>query len=165
MGNSKIPDYDCDCKSTGNSKIPDYDYDCNYDCMGNSNIPDGNCKSTGNSKIPYCDYDYDCTGNSKIPDCDCNYDCKSMGNSKIPDYDCDCDWRVGVLVDRVTSAPIDYLDYELLDNKPRIGGTEIVGDLALSDIADAGPNIEIRTREIAAPELTAAQVAALLTDD
>lgn len=88
-----------------------------------------------------------------------------MGNSKIPDYDGDCKWRVGVLMDRVMSAPIDDADYAQLKNKPTIGGVEIVGDLTLSDIADAGPNIEIGTREIAAPELTAAQVAALLTDD
>jgi hypothetical protein len=57
------------------------------------------------------------------------------------------------------------MDYETLRNKPTIGGTEISGDLALSDIADAGANIEIGTREIAAPELTAAQTAALLTDE
>ena len=63
------------------------------------------------------------------------------------------------------SSSVPSLDYNMLYNKPSIGGVELHTGLQVIDIIEPGANIEVEEREISAPELTAAQTAALLTDD
>ena len=63
------------------------------------------------------------------------------------------------------SSAVSSLDYNMLYNKPSIGGIELHAGLQVIDIIEPGANIELEERIISAPELTAAQTAALLTDD
>lgn len=63
------------------------------------------------------------------------------------------------------SSAVSSLDYNMLYNKPSIGGVELHAGLQVIDIIEPGANIEIEGHTVSAPELTAAQIAALLTDD
>jgi hypothetical protein len=57
-------------------------------------------------------------------------------------------------------------NYNLLGGKPRIEGVELVGDRMLSELGlSGGDNVEVDHGLITVDELTAAQTAALLTDD
>ena len=56
-------------------------------------------------------------------------------------------------------------DYESLSNKPRIEGTELVGDRPMTDFISFGGELTYASRTLDVDVMTAQQVANLLTDD